>query len=151
MAVVPGDRREKVQVEEGEVVMHTDFKQLCFGWTLAFVLVVGSILILGQFGPCGPDSLRPFESRRSSRKAVTLREVLLQCSRRSVRTAWGRFQMRAARRARRERGARPGDRPGIYGLALGGIRSAQSRWGWCTPPPYLVGPRSRIHAAPGAT
>ena len=42
--------------------MDTDFKQLCIGWTLAFVLVVGSILILGQFGPCGPDSLRPFEA-----------------------------------------------------------------------------------------
>ena len=46
------------------------------------------------------------------------------------------------------RGARPGDRPGIYELAGGGIHSAQSRWGWCTPPQYLVEPRSRIHAAP---
>ena len=27
------------------------FKQLCLGWTLAFVLVVGSIIILGQCGP----------------------------------------------------------------------------------------------------
>ena len=53
-----------------------DFKQLCFGWTLAFVLVVGSILILGQFGPCGPGFPPSVRSRRSSRKAVTRSTVV---------------------------------------------------------------------------
>ncbi len=39
--------------------MDTSFKQLCLGWTLAFVLVVGSIIILAltlsPCPPCGPE------------------------------------------------------------------------------------------------
>ena len=37
------------ELRRGGGVMETSFKQLCLGWTLAFVLVVGSILILAQW------------------------------------------------------------------------------------------------------
>ena len=58
------------EAQEGGELVNDDFKQLCFGWTLAFVLVVGSILILGQFGPVRAGFPPSVRSRRSSRRLV---------------------------------------------------------------------------------
>ena len=68
-----------------------------------------------------------------------------------MRTAWGRFQMRAARRARRERGARPGDRPGIYELALGGDPLGPIEVGLVYPTTISIRAQVANPRGPGAT